>query len=65
MSGSSGERFVPVWMLVVFWVFARPMLIDGEYWLWMKAPLYTVLIVMTIGLVRHREGLGGSSDATL
>ena len=65
MSGSSGERFVPVWMLVVFWVFALPMLIDGEYWLWMKAPLYTVLIVMTIGLVRHREGLGGSSDETL
>ncbi len=55
MSGSSGERFVPIWMLVVFWLFALPMLIDGEYWLWMKVPLFVPIVVLTIGLVRHRD----------
>ena len=55
MSGSSGARFVPLWMWGVFWLYAFPMLLDGEYWLWMKVPLYTVLVVMTIGLVRHRD----------
>ena len=50
---------VPIWMLIVCWIAALPLLIDGEYWMELKVLLFLPLVLTTIFLVQHRRTAAG------
>ncbi|MDX1382447.1 MAG: hypothetical protein R3190_02330 [Thermoanaerobaculia bacterium] len=54
MSAPNTSRVVPIWMLVLCWLVALPMVIDGEFWIEIKLPIFVSFLILTIGLLRHR-----------
>ena len=63
MSDSKGGRVVPIWMLVLCFVAALPMVIDGEFWIEIKLPIFLPFLVLIAGLFR-RPRASDSSPAS-
>ena len=55
MSDAATGRAVPIWMIVLCWLLSIQIVIDTEFWLWIKLPVYLPFLVLTIVLFRRRS----------
>lgn len=54
----SDSKVIPIWALIVCWLLAVPMIIDPEFWLELKIPIFLAFLALTVVALRQRFSAG-------